>query len=121
MKSIDEDDDLETILAQEMKEREEVVKTTINHLDEVAAGKSRGRKQLVGYAIETIRDMQAEISRAERDMATKKKSGRRKQKRSNAEADEFVKANLPEGGGENKEGEGNKAEEENDINMTSSD
>ena len=94
LKSIEENDDIETILTEEVKQREEIVKVAVDDLDEVAAGRTRGRKQLVGYAIETIRDMQAEISRAERDTATKKKSGRRKQRRANAEANEFLQNNL---------------------------
>ena len=94
LKSMEENDDLETILAEEMKQREEIVKVAVDNLDEVAAGRTRGKKQLVGYAIETIRDMKEEIARAERDTATKKKSGRRKQRRANADANEFVKSNL---------------------------
>ena len=86
----DESFDLEQVLSEEVQRREESVKHLNNRLDEVAAGSTRGRKQLTAYAIETIRDMQSEIFRAERDMATKRRAGRRKQRKNVVEAEDFI-------------------------------
>ena len=47
----------------------------------IVQGRSRSQKALIRYAINQIRDMQAEIISAERDLATRKKSGRRKQRK----------------------------------------
>ena len=47
-------------------------------------GRARSQKVLIRYAINQIRDMQAEIISAERDLATRKKSGRRKQRKTKA-------------------------------------
>ena len=83
----DEDGEMEMIRAEEIQEREIVVQTTIEVLDAVANGKTRNKKALIGYAIETIRDMQTEISRAERDLATKRRAGRRKQRKGASDAE----------------------------------
>jgi len=48
---------------------------------EVAAGRARSTRALITYTIDVIRDMNAEISRAEQDMATRRKSGRRRQRK----------------------------------------
>lgn len=45
------------------------------------AGMARNPRDLITYTIEVIRDMQTDISRAERDLATKKKASRRRQRR----------------------------------------
>jgi len=42
-------------------------------LDLASKGVARSRKRLISYTIETIRDMQAEIIRAESDLATRKR------------------------------------------------
>ena len=48
---------------------------------EVATGQARSTRALITYTIDVIRDMNAEISRAEQDMATRRKSGRRRQRK----------------------------------------
>ena len=44
-------------------------------------GRARSQHALIRYTINQIRDMQAEIIMAEQDLATRKKSGRRKQRK----------------------------------------
>jgi hypothetical protein len=61
---------------------------------DVLRGRARSRRQLIHYTVNTIRDMQAEIIIAERDLATRKKSGRRKQRKTKKGAD----ASLDKGG-----------------------
>jgi len=54
----------------------------------VISGQARSRRSLIKYTVNTIRDMQAEIILAERDLATRKKSGRRKQRKTKKDESE---------------------------------
>jgi hypothetical protein len=77
----DESAEMEAKNMQDTSERDGRVKKTLETLEEVAAGRARGRRGIISYAIETIRDMQSEIARAEQDVATKRRAGRRRQRK----------------------------------------
>jgi hypothetical protein len=79
---------------------------------QVVNGRARGERALITYTIEAVRDMATEILRTEKDLATHKKSGRRKKRNKEKlaavvvpELDEDAAGELTEGEGEG-EGEG---------------
>lgn len=46
-----------------------------------------GRRAMVSYIVDSIRDMQTEITRAERDLATRKKSSKRRSRKKSVEVE----------------------------------
>ena len=51
------------------------------------SGKARSARALISYSIETVRDLKTEVERVEKDTATRKKSGKRRQRKKTAPAD----------------------------------
>lgn len=56
-------------------------------LQEVVAGRSRSRTRTIHYSIQTVRDMQDELIRLERDLAARKKSAKKKSRKQDLDFD----------------------------------
>lgn len=93
--SDDADDDLKTkyddseesqmlLEADKMQARRDVA--AARRIAEGVSGKARTTREIISYTIQTIREMDDEIYRAERDIVTKKKAGRRRQRKRPAES-----------------------------------
>mgnify|MGYP006079094401 CR=1 FL=1 len=64
----------EKIIAEREVDRAQRLATAIS-------GKARSARALISYSIETVRDLRTEVERVERDQATRKKGGRRRQRK----------------------------------------
>ena len=84
----DEDEDMESIREADRKDRAIQIGEMEQQLEVANRGVARTKKRLISYAIETIRDLQAEIVRAESDLATRKKAGRRRQRKATVTDDD---------------------------------
>ena len=91
----DENAQMEAKNAEETQERDLRVKKTLETLETVASGQARSQRAVISYAIETIRDMQSEISRAEQDVATKRRAGRRRQRKGGSDAENIIGSAEP--------------------------
>lgn len=56
-------------------------------LQEVVAGRTRSRARVIHYSIQTVRDMQDELVRLERDLAARKKSSKKKSRKQDLDFD----------------------------------
>lgn len=63
----------------------------IRTVSEVSSGRARGRRQLLTYAIESMREMSEEIDQASKDPSISiKRSGRRRQRKPTVDVDEEI-------------------------------
>lgn len=74
--------------ADELQARKE--STNAKRISDALLGTARGKRELITYSIDLLREMQVDMIETEKDLATKRKSGRRRQRKKSSTADKAL-------------------------------